>query len=194
MTGVSHARIGAAVGAVVGHLAGVESGFVRELPAFLPGPARGVVAAVSVAAVTGAAGAVLAWLPDADTESTLGAILPRAWHWLTPGHRKLSHSLLALAAWWAFAVYVTAGFAIPEPAAGLARGLIVAAVASHLLADALTDHGIRPLYPLSSWHLRVVGFRTGSWPEPWFVAAALVLAVVLLVDPLHVAAVRGGGA
>lgn len=191
MKGVSHGRIGFGVGAVVGHLSGTEAGFARILhPVHLPGPIEAAVATASVLFVAGTAGAVLASLPDADQPNGgFGGLLPKVFHWLTPGHRRGTHSLLALAIWWLVVAYVCAGFGIPAPVANLAKALIVCAVGSHLLADALTDHGIRPLYPFSDYHLRsLLPFTTGSRPEGWVVAGVLVLAAALVVDPLRLAA------
>lgn len=174
VTGPSHARIGAAVGAVVGHLAGAEAGFAAQLrPLHLPGPVEAGGAVVGMVVTCGAIGAIAGLLPDLDGPSTLGAALPGWWHALTPGHRRGTHSLLALAAWWVVMAGACAGLGITGRPAHLLPALVVAGVASHLLADALTDHGIRPFWPLA-WHLRLLGIRTGTWPEPVIVALVAV--------------------
>lgn len=200
MEGPSHARIGAAVGAVTAHALGAETGFAVPLRVLhLPSPVEAVAAMAGMVAVCGSIGAIAALLPDLDTESTLGAILPRWWHALTPGHRGVSHSLLAAAAWWWSLAVACASLGITGRAAVLLPALVVAGVVSHLLADALTDHGIRPFSPFSAWHLRSLApFRTGAWPERWVVVAVCGLAVVLLVEPIHLVTLaervmRGGG-
>lgn len=188
MLGPSHARIGFAVGAAVGHALGAEAHMAVALPRQLPTPVGSVVALIGMAAVCGSVGAIAALLPDLDSESTLGAILPRWWHALTPGHRGLSHSLLAVLAWWGASAVACSGLGIAGSAALLLPALIVAGVVSHLAADALTDHGICPLYPLR-WHLRSpLAFRTGSWPEPVAVALTCAAAAAFVVAPL----VHGG--
>jgi membrane-bound metal-dependent hydrolase YbcI (DUF457 family) len=168
MEGPSHMRIGGAVGAAAGWSLGAPQHMAAAVhPAHLPPAVEGVLAAVGAALVCGAIGAVAGLLPDLDSESTLGAGLPAWWHRMTPGHRGLSHSLLAVGLWWGGVWLACAGLGITGSASLLLRVLIVAGVASHLAADALTDHGIRPFYPFSNWHLRsLLPFRTGSWPEP----------------------------
>ena len=78
--------------------------------------------------------------------------------------------------------------------AALLPVLVVAGVASHLLADALTDHGIRPLYPVSNWHLRSpLPFATGGRVEPYAVGAIVLLAVAWVVGSGRLLALIHGG-
>jgi inner membrane protein len=188
MNGPSHMRIGAAGCVAVGWSMGAPAHMAAAVhPAHLPPAAEGALAAIGAALVCGAIGAVAGLLPDLDSESTLGAGLPAWWHRLTPGHRGLSHSLLAVALWWGGVWLACAGLGITGSASLLLRILIVAGVVSHLAADALTDHGIRPLYPFSSWHLRSPRpFKTGGRVEPIAVAVVVVFAVVWCVEPAHV--------
>ncbi len=191
MEGPSHAGIGVAVGAVVGHALHADAGFVALPPlAHLAPPVQAVLGTAAMALVCGSIGAIAALVPDMDTDSTLGALLPRAWHKLTPGHRGASHCLLAVVAWWGATALACAGLRITGSASVLLPALFVAGVVSHLVADALTSHGIRPLYPFSDWHLRsLLPFRSGSWPEPVIVAGVAVLALAsLVVDPGHLVA------
>lgn len=184
MEGPSHMRIGAAVGAAAGWTAGAPAHLALALhPFHLPPIVEGVAAVVGASLVCAAIGLFAGLAPDLDARaSTLGAALPRLWHVLTPGHRGLSHSLIAVALWWVAAWTTGAVLRVDAQGALLLEVLIVAGVVSHLLADALTDHGIRPLYPVSNWHLRsLTPFKTGSWPEPWAVGAVVLLAVAWMV-------------
>lgn len=85
-------------------------------------------------------------------------------------HRTWSHSLWFLGAVWA-AMRVVA----PPAAVPLALG-----VASHLVLDALTPMGIRPLYP-AAWTLRLGSIRTGGWMDRLIGFGAALLALVILL-------------
>lgn len=194
MEGPSHMRIGAAVGAAAGWSMGAPAHLAIALhPFHLPPIVEGAAAGIGAVLVCGAIGAITGLAPDLDAQSsTIGAALPRWWHALTPGHRGLSHSLLAVGLWWGAAWLACA--VIGAAGSGLLPVLVVAGVASHLLADALTDHGIRPLYPLSNWHLRSPRpFTTGGRVEPFAVALVVLLAVAWMVGPGRLLALIHGG-
>lgn len=164
MLGRSHATIGAAVGVAVMHVLGADLDLVRGLGA--PD------AFVGVAALAGAPIAALAaLLPDLDDPgSTLGALLPRWWHRLTPGHRGCTHSLLAVALV-TLLVHTLAG---AVGLGGLTLTVLVAAgMLSHLAADAVTDRGVPLLWPLRQ-HFGLPLMRTGGALERVSVAAVVV--------------------
>jgi inner membrane protein len=172
MLGRSHATIGAAAGVAAAHLLGTESVLARAIHA--PGPAAGALAAVATALIAGPLAAVAALMPDLDEPgSTLGALLPDWWHHLTHGHRRSTHSLLAVAVVWAGVHYGLAALGVSGFAAELLTALIVVGMASHLAADAITDHGVPLLWPIR-WHFRLPLFRTGSWLEHATVTAAVL--------------------
>jgi len=194
MEGPSHMRIGAAVDAAAGWSMGAPAHLAIALhPAHLPPIVEVVPASAGACLVCGAIGAIAGLAPDLDTESsTIGAALPGWWHALTPGHRGLSHSLPAVGLWWVAAWVACA--VLGAAGSGLLPVLVVAGVASHLLADALTSHGIRPFYPLSNWHLRSpLAFTSGSRPEPFAVAAVVLLAVAWMVGTSRLLALIHGG-
>jgi inner membrane protein len=139
---------------------------------FLIGAAAGVAVAdlMEIPFVVGAVTGGLAGLaPDVDhPHALIGKLLPRWWHRLTPGHRGPTHSL----AWCALLGLLVAlgqmwltgeGFAWTA-----ASMLVFAGAMSHVLADALTSHGVPFLYPLTRRKWRPLGplsFDTASWPE-----------------------------
>ena len=82
--------------------------------------------------------------------------LPDADEFLPLDHRGPTHTVwfVAACALAASGLGAVAGPAVGRPAvlpavAGAAVGL---SLASHLLADVVTPMGVRPLYPVSSWH------------------------------------------
>ena len=89
------------------------------------------------------------------------------------GHRRLTHSLLlaallgaAAAGLWALGLQVSA--TVP--------GALAYAIVVHAPGDIVTREGIMPIWPLSTWTLRI---PLGSFGEPAAAAAALLAAVVL---------------
>jgi inner membrane protein len=151
----SHALLGAAAGVAVAHATGA------------PPLAGGVV------------GALAGLLPDIDhPHATVGRLLPRWWHRLTPGHRGPTHSLA-----WCLALAVAvhaANSALNGTAAGPLLALaVLAGSLSHVLADGLTVAGVPLWWPLRrrrAVFLGALAFRTRSWPEG-LVVAGVVLAV-----------------
>jgi inner membrane protein len=83
-------------------------------------------------------------------------------------HRKLLHNL------WALAAFVFAGMSIAlfdkSTAIAFSIGFI-----SHLIADALTPMGIKPLWPMGLPHIKGP-VRTGSLAE-WVLVIVLLFAV-----------------
>src|SRR5215472_889092 len=159
MLGPSHAAIGAAAAVVTAHVLRVEPVLARSIH----GPAA--LATAATVAIVAPVGAVAALLPDLDEpDSTLGSLLPSWWHRLTPGHRRSTHSLLAVALVWAAVHFGLQALGATGFAAELVTVLVVVGMASHLAADGITDHGVPLFWPLR-WHLCVPLFRTGSWME-----------------------------
>jgi inner membrane protein len=140
----SHALIGAASGVAVANAVGE------------PLVASAVVASLA------------ALLPDLDhPHSTVGRLLPRWWHRLTPGHRGPTHSL----AWClglALLVYALQGVLLGQPPNALLALAVLAGSLSHVLADGLTVAGVPLWWPLRrrrSVFLGVLAFPTRSWVE-----------------------------
>ena len=156
MLGPSHAAIGAAAAVVTAHVLRVEPVLARSIH----GPAA--LATAATVAIVAPVGAVAALLPDLDEpDSALGELLPRWWHRLTPGHRRSTHSLLAvglvgLLVHLALGALGVAGFPLE-----LLTALVVVGMLSHLAADAITDHGVPLLWPWRQ-HFGLPLFRTGS--------------------------------
>ena len=156
MLGPSHAAIGAAAAVVTAHALGVEAVLARSIH----GPAALVTAAT--VAMVGPVGALAALLPDLDEPtSTLGALLPRWWHRLTPGHRRSTHSLLAVALVGGAVRLALGALGVNGFPLELAIAVVVVGMLSHLAADAITDHGVPLLWPWHQ-HFGVKLFRTGS--------------------------------
>jgi inner membrane protein len=154
---------------------------------FLIGAAAGIAIAdlMEVPFVVGAVtGGLAALAPDIDHPgSVTGKLLPRWWHRLTPGHRGPTHSL----AWCLLLGLLVALFqswATGEPFAWAAASTLVSAGAlSHVLADAMTSHGVPFLYPLTRRKWRPLGplsFDTASWPEAVVTIAILGIALVFV--------------
>jgi membrane-bound metal-dependent hydrolase YbcI (DUF457 family) len=171
MLGRSHATIGAAAGVVAAHLLGTESVLAPALR--VPAPASVVLSGLAMAVVAAPLSAVAALLPDLDEPgSTLGGLLPRWWHHLTRGHRRSTHSLLALALVWAAMRFGLGAIGVTGFGTELLTVLAVVGMTSHLAADAITDHGV-PLFWPARWRLGVPLFSTGSWLEHAVVALAV---------------------
>jgi inner membrane protein len=138
-------------------------------------------------------GGVAGLLPDVDHPgSTLGKLLPRWWHKLTPGHRGPTHTL-----WWC----VLAGLAVQAMAnwtsGGTAPGIwgvaTVAGAFSHIVCDGLTSQGVPLLHPLSRAYVRLLGpfaFPAGSKRE--VVMATLLIAGLCFVTWQNLAPDLGG--
>ena len=213
MLGPNHAKIGAAAGVAVSHLLGQPAAFaLARRTALHP---FGATLSPELATVLGEVVAdgqavfvagLAALLPDLDEPgSTLGKLLPQWWHDWTPGHRGVTHSVLAVATWsaatwlvWYLGV-LTMATAAPAPVVAVAAVqmartmtlLVAVGYVSHLVADSMTDHGVRWLYlppalarllpssleRLTQVHVRLplLAFRTGSWPEPVTTYAWLLL-------------------
>ena len=114
------------------------------LLAYAPVGAAVTAAGDPALAIGGAAVAVaVSTLPDADE------LLPL-------DHRGPTHTVwfVAACALVAFGLGAAAGGAVGRPAAlpAVAGAAVGLSLASHLLADIVTPMGVRPFYPLSSWH------------------------------------------
>lgn len=222
MLGRSHYVIGSAAGLWWLHLLRLPAGFAAALaetrlpfgghvPHLLALFGSEVIAFAFAVSI----GGIAALLPDADEPNSLvGRFLPPVWHAWTPGHRGCTHSLLATAIWSGFTfvvwyvVFLTGAAthpesapAIAEAANGVARelsSLVAVCYASHLLADSVTDHGVRWFY-LPPWIVRMLpraaqaltqvklripylAYKTGEWPERVWVTAAVVAAAWYAYD------------
>lgn len=127
----------------------------------------------SGAVVVGAIALALARTPDLDVRVPLIS------------HRGITHTVwfaLAVGALCAGAGWVLAtplGLESAATVAGLAGGAGALSIGSHLLADALTPMGIRPLWPLSgaSYSLELV--RADNWLANQLLLGAGVFAVAV---------------
>jgi inner membrane protein len=164
MIGHSHVIIGAAAGVVTARLLHADD------------LAGALVAGIS------------ALLPDVDSpESTIGRLLPRWWHALTPGHRGPTHSLVFCAVLGALAYEGQTLLLGRPPASWLLTAAVVVGALSHLAADAMTDRGIPLFWPLWSGHIGLpwpLAFRTGTWPEHVTVTAVIAATLYWTYD-LH---------
>jgi membrane-bound metal-dependent hydrolase YbcI (DUF457 family) len=214
MEGRHHAGVGAAVGALVVSLDHGPPLFTRALESVHPLAVPHAPAAVAAQSIPhalaepigsvlaylvgGAIAAVFALVPDLDSpESTLGKLLPRWWHALTPGHRGPTHwiasgLLVGGVAWLCGAV--SAG---GTPASNLFPHLVLAGyLIGHLACDLPTRDGVPLFGPFLRANIRLpwrLGFRTGGVAEPvvaWAMSAVL-LAWACGLGPL-VALLRGG--
>jgi inner membrane protein len=157
----------------------------------LIGAAAGVITA-RVLHADDLAGALVAGfaalVPDIDTpESTVGRWLPRWWHALTPGHRGLTHSLLACAVLGVLAYEAQTLVLGRPPASLLLTAAVLVGALSHLAADGVTDHGVPLLWPLWRGHFKLpwpLAFRTGSWREH-LATTAIVVATLDWAYDLH---------
>jgi inner membrane protein len=159
---------------------------------FLIGAAAGIAVAdlMDLPFVVGAVtGGLAALAPDVDHPgSVVGKLLPRWWHRLTPGHRGPTHSL----AWCALLGLLVALFqrwATGEAFAWAGSStLVFAGSLSHVLADALTTHGVPFLYPLTRRKWRPLGalsFDTASWAEAVVTMAVLGVALAFVGRGLY---------
>ena len=88
-------------------------------------------------------------------------------------HRGLTHSLYAIGIWGSLLFFTTSSF---DSSIWIAGSM---SYAYHLLADALTNRGIRPLPPLS-WKLRLRLMNTGSKKGMWVEHGVIGLTLVWL--------------
>jgi inner membrane protein len=140
-------------------------------------------------AAVGAFGGLLA---DADTQASfLGRLLPLVWHKVTPGHRRITHSLFYTAFVFAAALGVQLWGAAKgvwgAPGKPFVPLALTAGLLSHLIADGLTDQGVPLFYPLWKRHFRLLGpfsFTTGTAAERVAVVALLSLAGGYVFRPL----------
>ena len=143
----------------------------------------GAAAGVALADATGAsmvAGGIVAslaaLLPDIDhPHATVGRLLPRWWHRLTPGHRGPTHSLAWCAAL-ALVVYAVHNAVTGEVASPLLALLVLAGSLSHVLADGLTVAGVPLWWPFRRRRLVFLGVL--AFPARGWVEALVVLGVV----------------
>ncbi len=171
LLGVSHATLGATGGLVAG--AATEAPFTMKC----------------VMAAVGAFGGLLS---DADTESSiLGRFLPKFWHKLTPGHRRITHSLPYVAVVFLVAYGCQVGGASlglwGTPQKSFVPIALTAGVLTHLLADGMTDQGVPLFYPLWRKHFRLLGpfsFTTGTPTERIAVLVLTSLAGGYIFRPL----------
>ena len=159
MLGRSHAAIGAAAAVVTAHVLGAEAVLARSIH----GPAA--LALVATVAIVSPVGAVAALLPDLDEpDSALGGLLPRWWHRLTPGHRRCTHSLVAVGLVGLLLHMALGALGVSGYALDLLTALVAVGMLSHLAADAITDHGVPLFWPWRQ-HFGLPLFRTGSLQE-----------------------------
>jgi len=140
--------------------------------------------------VLGAA-SIGALLPDVDSDESairqathtarsngcLGRLLSPGISAITGGHRNFTHSLAAWAIFTVLALMGAIQFRVLSIAVALSIGYL-----AHLLADALTMHGVPLLWPLNfDVHLlpRPLRIRTGSFAE-YAVIVALGVGMVRL--------------
>jgi inner membrane protein len=132
-------------------------------------------------------GGVAGLAPDIDTPGSLvGRRLPRWWHWLTPGHRGLTHSLVWCLALGMVAYGVESWALGGVPERPLFATAVTAGSLSHLLADGLTEEGVPLFWPFSRRRVVLAGalaFRTGSWVEHMVTATVAAGALYWLYDP-----------
>lgn len=79
----------------------------------------------------------------------------------------------AAGAWWLVESHGLDPWFLP-----LATGL---GAAMHILGDACTEQGVRPLWPVSKWRLRLATVDTGKGVERWIVVPLLWLGLTALV-------------
>lgn len=138
--------------------------------------------AASGIVVLGMAGSVM---PDyLDLHSDVRGVL---------AHRGMSHGIFVAALLVVLAsVIISALSRLDDSAWAIDAGLVSPltlsfgiGIASHLLLDACTPHGIRPLLPVSGWRLRLLPkrlrIRTGSRIDDLIGLVAFAAAVTVLV-------------
>ena len=139
----------------------------------------------SSAVVGGAIVLALARTPDLDVRVPLIS------------HRGITHTVwfaLAVGALCAGAGWVLAaplGLGPAATVAALAGGAGALSIGSHLLADALTPMGIRPLWPLSSRRYSLELVRADNWLANQLLLGAGVFAVAAVVVATNPALVAG---
>lgn len=133
-------------------------------------------------AVHALVGTLAGLAPDLDHPgATLGRLLPRAWHALTPGHRGVTHSP-PWCAGLALAVAIVA--LIFGLAWAWQAGLVtLAGTMSHLVADGITTQGCPWLYPWSRRCLPLpaaLAIRTGGLAERLLVTTLSAVGLLTL--------------
>lgn len=108
------------------------------------------------------AAAVLLWL--------LGSWAVRAFRRRDPWpERLIIAAVMAAGAWWLAVSHSFDAWFLP-----LSAGL---GILAHLLGDAATEQGLKPLRPFSNATVRIGWIDTGEWVETWLVYPALWLAL-----------------
>ena len=114
--------------------------------------------------IAGLAEPALEHLRGAVARVDLGGLLPRWWHRLTPGHRRCTHSLVAVGLVGLLLHLALGALGVSGYALELLTALVVVGMLSHLAADAITDHGVPLFWPWRQ-HFGLPLFRTGSLQE-----------------------------
>ncbi|MFD2614624.1 metal-dependent hydrolase [Paenibacillus gansuensis] len=98
-------------------------------------------------------------------------------------HRGLTHTLYGLVGWTALLYFASLGYGHTLWIAGGLSYLL------HLLADSVTNRGIRPIPPLA-WRLRINLMSTGTWTgsvvEGGFVLLTFVLVYIVFLSHISI--------
>lgn len=104
----------------------------------------------------------------------LASLAVRAFRSRDPiAERVIVAVVTAAGAWWLVSHYDLHAWFLPLSAA--------LGAAAHLLGDAMTEQGIRPLWPVSRWHMRIATIDTGKGVERFLVVPVLWLGLALLL-------------
>ena len=104
----------------------------------------------------------------------LAALAARAFRRHDPIVERLVVAVATAAgAWWLVSSHGLHPWFLP-----LSIGL---GAAAHLLGDAMTEQGIRPLWPVSRWHMRIATIDTGKGVEKYAVVPVLWAGLALLL-------------
>lgn len=104
----------------------------------------------------------------------LASLAVRAFRRRDPiAERVLVAVVMAGGAWWLVSHYDLHAWFLP-----LSIGL---GATAHLLGDAMTEQGIRPLWPVSRWHMRIATIDTGKGVEKYAVVPVLWLGLAVLL-------------
>lgn len=124
--------------------------------------------------------AALAWLASLGDVASMAALwvlaslAVRAFRSRDPVIERLIVAVgTAAGAWWLVSHYNLHPWFLP-----LATGL---GAATHVLGDACTEQGIRPLWPVSRWRMRLATIDTGKGVERWVVVPVLWLGLAVLL-------------
>lgn len=131
--------------------------------------------------VLGAAGfAALGWLASLGDYASmaalwlLAALAVRALRGRDPIVERLVVAVASAGtAWWLVTHYNLHPWFLP-----LAIGL---GATAHILGDAMTEQGVRPLWPVSRWRMRIATIDTGKGVERWLVVPVLWLGLAVLL-------------